>query len=72
MGIARECQEVFDRITGSVVGGTRILQVLSASDFTENPESRFCQVCMEKIQVAHAVVRRKAWVALQEVFGLKV
>ena len=66
------CQQVFDRITGSVVGGTRILQVLSPSEFTENSESRFCQVCMEKIQVAHAGVRRKAWAALPEVFGLKV
>ena len=72
MGIAGECQQVFDRITGSVVGGTRILQVLSTSEFTENPESRFCQICMAKIQVAHAGVRRKAWVALPEVFGLRV
>ena len=66
------CQQTLDRITGSAAGGTRILQVLSVSEFTENLESRFCQVCMEKIQVAHAEVRRKAWAALPEVFGLKV
>ena len=66
------CQDVFDRITGSAVGGTRILQVLPASEFAENMGCKFCQVCMEKIQVAHAEVRRKAWTALPEVFGLKV
>ena len=72
VGIIKECQQVFGRITRSAVGGTRILQVLPASEFTENLESRFCQVCMEKIQVAHAEARRKAWAALPEVFGLKV
>ena len=66
------CQEVFDRITGSAAGGTRILQVLSASEFAENTVRVFCQVCMGKIQAAHAEVRRKAWAALPEVFGLKV
>ena len=62
-------QRVFDRIAGSAVGGTRVLQVLSASEFTD-PESTFCGVCVEKMQVAHADVRRKAWAALPEVFGL--
>ena len=68
----RACQRVLDRITGSVVGGTRILQVLSASEFTEDPESRFCHVCVDRVQVAYAEVRRKAWAALPEVFGLRV
>jgi len=64
-------QRTFDRITGSAVGGTRILQVLSVSEFAEDTESKFCQVCAEKMQVAHAEVRRKAWAALPEVFGLR-
>ena len=64
-------RRVFDRITGSAVGGTRILQVLSANEFEEDLESRFCRVCVEKMQVAHAEVRKKAWAALPEVFGLK-
>ena len=64
-------QRTFDRITGSAVGGTRILQVLSADEFADDAESKFCQVCAEKMQVAHAEVRRKAWAALPEVFGLK-
>jgi len=64
-------QRTFDRITGSAVGGTRILQVLSASEFAEDTESRFCKVCEEKMQAAHSEVRKKAWAALPEVFGLK-
>jgi len=64
-------QRTFDRIAGTAVGGTRILQVLSASEFAQDTESRFCQVCVEKIQAAHGEVRRKAWAALPEVFGLK-
>ena len=65
-------QRVFDQITtGSAVGGTRILQVLSAGELAEDTESKFCQVCVEKMQAAHGEVRRKAWAALPEVFGLR-
>ena len=64
-------QRAFDRITESAHGGTRILQVLSASEFAEDTGSEFCQVCVEKIQAAHAEVKRKAWAVLPEVFGLK-
>ena len=64
-------RRTFERITGTAVGGTRILQVLSASEFAEDTESKFCKLCAEKIQAAHAEVRRKAWAALPEVFGLK-
>jgi len=70
-GLSDEHQRTFDRITGSAVGGTRVLQVLQASEFTEDTESKFCQVCAEKMQVAHGEVRRKAWAALPEMFGLK-
>ena len=64
-------QRTFDRITGSADGGTKILQVLSASEFAEDNGSKFCRVCGEKMQGAHAEVRKKAWAALPEVFGLK-
>ena len=64
-------QRIFDRITGSAVGGTRILQVLSGSEFAEDTETTFCEVCAEKIQAAHGEVRRKAWAALPEVFCLR-
>ena len=64
-------QRAFDRMSRSAVGGTRILQVLSVGDFVEDTESKFCQVCAEKMQVVHAEVRRKAWAALPEVFGLR-
>ena len=61
----------FDRITGSGVEGTKILQVLSASEFAGDMEPKFCQVCVEKVQVAHAEVRKKAWTALPVLFGLR-
>ena len=64
-------QRMFDRITGSAVGGTRILQVLSAGEFAEDTESKFCQVCVDKMRAAHGEVRRKAWAALPEVFCLR-
>ena len=62
-------QRTFDRIAGSADGGTRILQVLSASEF--DTESIFCQVCVERMQAAHAEVRKKAWASLPEVFCLE-
>ena len=64
-------QRVFDRITGSAVGGTRVLQVLSTDEFVDDPESKFCRVCAEKMRVAHAEVRKRAWAALPGVFGLR-
>jgi len=69
--IIRAHQRAFDRIMGSAVGGTRILQVLSVSEFAEDTESKFCQECVEKMQAAHGEVRRKAWAAFPEVFGLR-
>jgi hypothetical protein len=42
------------------------------SELTEGTESKFCQIYVEKMRVAHAEVRRKAWTALPELFGLKV
>ena len=70
-GTVEAHQRAFDRITGSAVGGTRILKVLLADEFVEDPESKFCRVCAEKMQVTHAEVRKKAWAALPEVFGLR-
>ena len=60
-------RRAFDQITGLAVGETRILQVLSADELAED---KFCSVCVEKMQVAHADVMKKAWAALPEVFGL--
>ena len=69
-GTVEAHQQAFDRITGSVVGRTRILHVLSADELVGDPESKSCRVCAEKMQVAHVEVRKKAWAALPEVFGL--
>ena len=62
---------IFDRIMGSTVGGTRIFQVLSASEIAGDTESKLCRLCVEKVQVAHTWMRKEAWAALPEVFGLK-
>jgi len=70
-GITGAHQRTFDRITGSGVEGTRILQVLSGSEFGEDTETKFCEVCAEKMQVAHGEVRRKAWATLPDVFCLR-
>ena len=66
-----QAQQMFDRISGSVAGGTRILQVLSADELTGDEEPKFCQTCAGRVEVAHADVRREAWMALPRVFGLK-
>ena len=70
-GTMGEHQRIFNRITRSTAGGTRILQVLSVSEFVGDGGSKFCEVCAGKMQAAHAEVRKKAWAALPEVFGLK-
>ena len=71
-GIAQAYQRVFDRITGSVAGATRILQVLSADEFAGDGESKFCHICRERMEVAHADVRKKAWAELPRMFRLRV
>ena len=70
-GLIGAYQRTLDRTTGSADGGTRILQVLSAGEISEGAESRFCQVCAGKMEAAHGEVRRKAWAALPEAFGLR-
>jgi hypothetical protein len=39
----------FDRIAGSAVEGTRILQVLATSELAGDTGPRFCLVCEEKV-----------------------
>ena len=70
-GTIRTHRLAFDRIMGSMAGGTRILQVLSADDITGDGEPKFCQNCRERMEVAHADVRKKAWAELPRMFGLK-
>ena len=70
-GVVGAHQRAVDQIAGSAVGATRILQVLQAGEFTEDAGSKFCQVCVEKMQAGHAEMRKKAWAVLPEVFGLR-
>ena len=71
MGTIGVHQRTFHQITRLAAGGTRILQVLSADEFVEDGELGFCRVCVEKMEVGHVEVRRKAWAALPDMFGLK-
>lgn len=63
-GIIEARHQTLDRITRSVVGGTRILQVLSVSEFAGDAESNFC---------ANGACGREEEVlaVLPQVFGLK-
>ena len=64
-------RRAFDRIAGSGVEGTRILQVLSDGEFARDTGSEFCLVCAEEMRAAHGGVRREAWTALPVLFGLR-
>jgi hypothetical protein len=71
-GVMQAHQWVFDRITpGFVAGGTKILQVLSVDEFVGDGGFEFCQVCVERMEIAHADLRRRAWAVLPRVFGLR-
>ena len=70
VGILQAHQRMVDQITGSVAGGTRILQVLSEDESAGDEGSQFCPVCTGRMEVAHGDVRRRAWAALPAMFGL--
>ena len=50
----------------------RILQILSVDEFARDGESKFCHICRERMEDAHADVRKKAWAESPRMFGLKV
>ena len=67
--------KVFNRMVGSSLLGTRVLQV---PEFYEEcgaePQgagSGICSGCVERWKSGHAELRRKAWAVLPGVFGLK-
>ena len=68
-------QRVFDHMTGSSQLGTRVLQ---APELYEDRGGRLqcvepciCGDCLEELTSGHAALRKKAWAALPDVFGLK-
>ena len=66
-------RKVFDYIVGPSQFGTKVLQVL---DFCENRGGLqrvgpgVCSNCVERWESGHADLRRKAWAALPDIFGL--
>jgi len=64
-------QNVIDRITDSSRSGTRLLQVLSLGDICSGDHHGFCENCVKGWEHGHAEVRKKAWIALPDVFGLR-
>lgn len=65
-------QKVVDQITNSSGSGTKILRVLSISDVCGGGCYGFCQSCVERWEKGHAKLRKKAWAALPDVFGVKL
>jgi len=62
---------VVDNITGSSEPGMKLLQVLSLEDACGGGCHGFCGDCEGRWESGHAEVRKKAWAALPEVFGLR-
>ena len=55
--------KMVDLITASSRGGTKVLQALSLQ--------YVCKSCLEQLESGYGEVRKKAWTALPDVFGLK-
>jgi len=64
-------QKVTDQITDSSQPGTKVLQVLSFADICGGDYRGFCESCVGGWEAEHAEVRKKVWIALPDVFGLK-
>jgi len=70
-GVSEAHQKVVDRIVDSVHSGTKLLQVLSLGEVCGGDLLGFCEGCVKGWEAGHADVRKKTWVALPGVFGLK-
>ena len=64
-------RRVIDKITGSSGPGMKLLQVISLNDVCGGGCHGFCGDCEERWESGHAEVRKKAWAALPDVFGLR-
>ena len=70
-GISEAHQKVVDQIVDSIHSGTKVLQVPSLRKFCGGDSLGFCEECVGGWESGHADVRKKAWAALPDVFGLK-
>jgi hypothetical protein len=68
-------QKVFDHIVGSSQFGTKVLQVPEFYDDCRGDLQcighNICRSCVERWESGHAELRKKAWEALPDVFGLR-
>ena len=64
-------RRVVDKITGSSLSGTKVLQVFSLVEICGGELDGFCKSCEEWWESGHVEVRKKAWSALPSVFGLR-
>jgi hypothetical protein len=69
------CQKVFNYVVGSSQSGVKVLQV---PEFYEDcggdrqcVSPGFCSLCVARWESRHVEVRKKAWVMLPDIFGLK-
>jgi len=70
-GVSEAHQRVAERIVDPANSGTRLLQVLSLRDFCGDDSLGFCEGCVGGWEDGHADVRKRAWAALPDMFGLK-
>jgi hypothetical protein len=63
-------RQAFDRITGSAVEETRVLQVFSVSKFVGDTEPEFCLSARKRCRW-HVEMRGKAWAASPVLLGLR-
>ena len=68
---ASDAHKIVDRVADSSHSGTRVLQVLSLSSTHEGGSDGFCESCVKGWEAGHVEVRKKAWNALPDAFGLR-
>ena len=69
-GVSEAHQKIVDRIVDTVRSGTKLLQVLSLREVCGGDSLEFCEGCVGAWETGHADMRKKAWTALPDVFGL--
>ena len=64
-------RHIIDQITGPSQSGTRILQVIPLDEVSVHGREGFCHTFVGWWESEHTEARKKAWVTLPSVFGLK-
>jgi len=67
-GVSEAHQTAANQIVGSVHSGTNLLLQLLSMEFDDY--LGFCADCVQRWESGHGDVRKKAWAALPDMFGL--